>query len=289
VTKETRKVWDLSTSVTDYIYDPANGDLLSMTVAVGRPYAATTTYVWTNGLLQFVNRPDQSQRIYSYDANRRLTDETWLNPPSQGQTTADYKHTTYNQYGDVATVTDNEGNKTVFGAHPRGFTPWQEIREPNNQLTARYEFSYHPSGLPTETKDGQNNIVRNDYDQVGRVTFEKVLKPDGQTVVSIKQNNYDAANRLTSQIVGATSKTVYTYRSFAATKVLTACLEQVAGCGVLLLRGVLAWGRGNQRPQFPPPPLLPSSLFARWLPDATATHHRHVHALDTGIPFAMAA
>jgi hypothetical protein len=35
--------------------------------------------------------------------------------PFGGGTTADYKHTTYNAHGDVAAITDYEGNKTLFG------------------------------------------------------------------------------------------------------------------------------------------------------------------------------
>jgi YD repeat-containing protein len=42
---------DQDSHFTDYTYDPANGDLLTMTLAAGTAVAATTTYEWDTGLL----------------------------------------------------------------------------------------------------------------------------------------------------------------------------------------------------------------------------------------------
>src|SRR5438552_1354797 len=52
----------------------STGDLVTTTTDYGTNAAATTYYVWSNGLELSATDPDGNVTIYQYDGDRRVTD-----------------------------------------------------------------------------------------------------------------------------------------------------------------------------------------------------------------------
>jgi len=118
--------------MTTYTYNDTN-DRTSMTDALDR----TTTYVWENGNLVRVERPDGTAFVYTYDGHgQRLT----ATDPN-GHTT----HFTHDEYGNLKEVRSPLGYVTRYDYD--GVGRMTSMTDSNNH-TARFEY------------DGNDNITR---------------------------------------------------------------------------------------------------------------------------------
>jgi RHS repeat-associated protein len=224
--------------VTNYGYDPATADLLTITDAMGQ----VTTMTWSNGLLQSVTDPLGNTTNYQYDSNRRLKTVT----DAVGNPT----NYTYDVNGFLATVKDARGNVTTLVNDARGrilqrldaaggttiyvynaIGEVTSITDPRGIL-ATYAYDQHgwrtdvtaASGTPQQittatTYDVAGNVLTvtdprgiqtsYGYDAVNRPTEIIVAlgKPEQQTTTMA----YDQAGNLISETDGRGVTTAYTY------------------------------------------------------------------------------
>ncbi len=180
VTKET----DERGTVTSFAYD-ANGNLTRKVEAVGTPVERTTEY--------------------SHDAYGNLLQQTRVGDAvTQAATTA----WTYDDFGNLKTVTDPEGHVTrydtydvmgnVLGWRDGRGNAWQQEYDAKGQLVSRTDplgrathYEYDGAGHRTAVVDPLGNVTRSTYDRNGRLV--SVTDALGGVV----RNVYDADGKLT--------------------------------------------------------------------------------------------
>lgn len=163
---------------TYYVYDESKANLLSeTTVKRGVSYNPSTTsssdYVRTTktyytkaeasslfgcnvaGLMKSTKNPMGGTVTYSYDKN-----------------------------GNVASITDEEGRKTVFEYNAVGWKTAEIL--PNKKKT---EYTYDMNGLLIKTKNADGGIIRVVYDKVGR-KIREISSNDYKATSDVSADNY---------------------------------------------------------------------------------------------------
>jgi RHS repeat-associated protein len=214
--------------VTSWVYDTKTADLLSTT----DPAGATTTNVWSAGLLQTSTGP-KGTTTYYYDANRRL-DETKDpdgfittvsydnngNPattvdPDHGTTSTSYDNrnellstttpanntttTSYDAAGDISTTVDANGIKTTNTYDVRGLL----ITSAFGGLVTQY--AYNAAEERSSTTDPNGNTTKQTYDQDRRPSV--ATDPDHYNA----STSYDENGNVLETIDGAGNYTINSY------------------------------------------------------------------------------
>ncbi len=227
--------------VTTYSYDPATGDLLSMT----QPLIGTTSYsnYDQNGSVGTVTDPNGAATTYTYDGRNRVKTVTIQPGDSTTQyfyeprgeidylvlpegNTVDY---TYDSAGRLTRVEDDLGNAMVYAYDTESNKVREEIRDPgeavNKYLDFEYdgdnrlykiinpdstftEFGYDANGNRTSMKDPRGNTTTYTYDELNRI---KVENPPGGPYNSYY---YDAHDNMVRVRDGNYNPTDYTYDDF---------------------------------------------------------------------------
>jgi len=177
-------------AISDYAYD-SSGNLLSETQMIDDINSITNTYMYEPNYNRMASKEISStaevQRYrteYTYDANGNLATETTFvdtNDPNTAMTTS----YTYNEYGDVLTITKPKGNITANEYDPNGFLT--RVFDPNHP-TRQTLYSYDALGNMISTTDAKGNTTTFEYDNLGRIT--KVTNALGIETI----NTYDSAN-----------------------------------------------------------------------------------------------
>jgi len=204
--------------VTKYDYD-ASGNLTTLTEALGLPEQRITTA--------------------TYDSyGQRLTQTVKGTTPSEDATTT----WTYDDYGNVRTITDAENNTTTFAydamgnatgrTDARGYF-WQTLTNDQGRLTSQIDpldhevvITYDKAGNRKTVTDAENNTTTYTYtasnqletttDPLGGTATTHYTK-DGQRKEEIDANNvktsygYDSDGRLTTITDGASNVTTLAY------------------------------------------------------------------------------
>jgi RHS repeat-associated protein len=158
-------VTDPDHNTTTYTYN-AEDEVATETSPTGG--VTTYTYDGQGNLTQVVD-PDGHTIQYKYDADNRETTETWVNP--QGGTAIDVFTTTYDNNGNVASISDNyskyaftyDSNNRVLTVDNSG-TP----NVPHVVVT----YTYDPNGNRTILSDSLGGSVTYGYDALNELTSE---------------------------------------------------------------------------------------------------------------------
>ncbi len=212
-------VQDFTNNVTDYDYNP-KGQLVRQVEASGTAQARTTDYVWDTTRNRLVsvtvvglkrteftyttdNRPasitetnlsangvaNQSRNVaytYAKHANGMLATVTVDGPISGG---GDVVVTSYNEYGDLVSVTNSLDHATTYSNHSRLGQPGRMIGA-NGEIT---DFIYDAQGRATTVRRWIAGVAAdtvNAYDAQGLLA--SVTQADG----AITNYEYDSARRL---------------------------------------------------------------------------------------------
>jgi RHS repeat-associated protein len=227
--------------ITTYTYDPATGNLLSMT----QPLVGTTSYsnYDQNGNVGTITDSNGVVTSYTYDQRNRV--KTITNG-ADGSTTQyfydprgnidylvlpegnaiDY---TYDSAGRLTRVEDDLGNAIIYTYDTEGNKIREEIRDPDGALkkyldfqyneenrlekiinpdTTFTQFGYDGNGNRTSMKDPRGKTTTYQYDELNRL--EWVTQPGGiRTTYS-----YDAHDNLDAVEDANYNYTLYTYDDF---------------------------------------------------------------------------
>lgn len=212
-------VGDFADKLTDFDYN-ARGQLQKRIEAVGTPYVRTTTYQWDEERNRVLRETlvGEQEVSYRYAADGRITSVAVKNLSPHGVTgqvrTTTYAYTrhgngmpatmtvrgpsgtpedrvvsTYSATGDLLSVENGLGHRTVYSGHNARGQPGR-IVGPNGDAT---EYTYDARGRIVEVRAIVGGIAqrsRYTYDGAGRLA--SVTDPDGVTQTYV----YDAAGRL---------------------------------------------------------------------------------------------
>jgi RHS repeat-associated protein len=241
-------------------YDATTGDLLTVKNALNQ----TTSYTWSNGLLQTVTDPlgHVTTSIYDPSGNRRLLatvnvlnqrtsyaydaagSQTTITDPLLHVTSMTYDGlrreltrtaadggvttTAYDALGDVTSVTDPLGHVTsyVFDARGLQISVTEAVGTPVQRTTTT---AYDNVMRPTAVTDANNHVTSYGYDAVGR------LKTTTSPVGGVETTVYDLAGQVTSRqdALGNTTSYAYDQRG-RTTKTIEGYSSNVARTGTML-------------------------------------------------------
>lgn len=210
---------------TSYIFDLTRNLETSRTEAVGTSFARTTTTEWhtkyripsriaepkritnfayyDNGYLNYKTIYQTSDStgaqgfsaqlvghsirfIYTYHAGLPLL-KSAFEPSFEGSPVVNETYTWH--LGNLATVTNAVGHKTIFGDYTAHGSP-QTVTHPNGLVS---KYTYYPRGLVksiTQEASGQSRQTYFEYEPTGKL--KRVSLPDGASV----EYHYDDAQRL---------------------------------------------------------------------------------------------
>jgi len=185
----TKKV-DPTGSSTEYTYDNM-GNILSETKMVDEDHTITTTYTYEPPYSRITSKEISStaetqvyRTRYTYDDNGNLATETTFSDANDPNTAITTSHT-YNEYGDILTTTDPEGNVTTNEYDSYGFLKRTYYSDNPSHQTL---YSYDACGNMLSTTDARGNTTTFEYDKLGRAV--RVTNPLGVQTI----NTYNGAN-----------------------------------------------------------------------------------------------
>ncbi|MFI7681028.1 DNRLRE domain-containing protein, partial [Actinophytocola sp. NPDC049390] len=166
-------------AVSTWRYDPKTGYPLEIrdaeAVANNTPPTALTYQTGLGGYtaeLASKTSPEGRKWVFSYDPKGNLThvtDPKGVATPEVGDYQTVY---TYDQYGQLATVTDANSNTTTYGDyHPNGLP-----RSTTDPLTHTSTMVLDPRGNPTSLTDPRGKTSSATYDTFGRPLETRVPK-----------------------------------------------------------------------------------------------------------------
>lgn len=120
-------------------------------------------------------------------------------------TGTDLSKTVFNANGRQTSVSDRNGNKTLFAYDSNGYM--SSITDPLGKVTT---FAYDASGNLSSITDPFNRSTQFQSDTAGNIV--KITNPDGTS----RQFAYDSQHRMTSQTDAAGRKTTYTFDTTGA-------------------------------------------------------------------------
>jgi len=184
----TKKV-DPTGSSTEYTYDNM-GNILSETKMVDEDHTITTTYTYEPPYSRITSKEISStaetqvyRTEYTYDDNGNLAMETAFTDANDPNTAITTSHT-YNEYGDILTTTDPEGNVTTNEYDSYGFLKRTYYSDNPSHQTL---YTYDARGNMLSTTDARGKTTTFKYDKLGRVV--KVTNPLGTQTI----NTYEGA------------------------------------------------------------------------------------------------
>lgn len=191
--------------VTDSTYD-ANGNLLSETVAVGTPAAATRQWTY-NALGQPLTRTDANGHVtsYAYNAQHRLI--TITEPPDQVGGPQAVTQIAYDAVGRVSSITDASGRTRVFTYDARNRLTQTAYPDGSTELVAYGQGSF--ANLVVSRTDRNGDQTTYGYDSYGRrITTTEAA---GTAVAAIETCTYLPGTTLVASCVKLGERTDTTY------------------------------------------------------------------------------
>ncbi|KAF0219658.1 MAG: YD repeat [Geobacteraceae bacterium] len=224
--------------VTTNAYDP-KGNLTSTTetglLGTGTPYGYTTTYEYdSNGRITKIDGPRtdvQDVATFTYDASGNRLTKT---EPLIGTTT----YGNYNSLGNPGTVTDPNGNTTIYTYDNVGRV--LTIKAPGDTAVTEYaytgggctscggatsridhiilpegnriDYGYDANGKQIKISDSLNNSINYSYDSEGNRLKEEIKDPSGALQKTVSYQ-YDSLNRLTKSLNPDSTYTQNSYDS----------------------------------------------------------------------------
>jgi RHS repeat-associated protein len=209
--------------ITSFSYDPANGDLLSIT----RPVIGATTFSDYDaaGQVGMVTDVNNRTKSFTYDARGRvtvITNNADSSTSSVVYNTAGLPETRTDEdgvitgfeydavYGRLYKRFDHEGNYIEYGYDDQGNVIEKGYYDPANTRTNRKRFLYQDTnhdmpGLLFREINADDTYTRYGYDLEGNVA--SVTDPNGNTTTY----SYDALNRLVIVTQPGSVVTSYSY------------------------------------------------------------------------------
>jgi RHS repeat-associated protein len=227
--------------VTSFSYDPATGNLLSMT----QPLVGTTSFAGydENGNVGTVTDPNGVATSYTCDERNRIktvtnqADGSTIQLFYDPQGDIDYLvlpegniiDCTFDSAGGLTQIEDELGNAIVYSYDSESNKTRQEIRDPSevvkkyldfeydgenrlykiiNPDSAFTQFGYDGNGNPTSLRDPRGNITTYGHDQLNRLI--RVARPGGLRI----SYTYDTHDNLDTVEDANYNYTYYTYDDF---------------------------------------------------------------------------
>jgi RHS repeat-associated protein len=204
-----------------YQIDPANGNVLSVTVVVaGGTHNLVTSYTYfPDGQVKTITDPLGRVSAFTYDAFGRLQTQT------VAQGTADQAVTTYeyDAAGNVSAIIDPDMHRTEDH-----YDSMNRLMRTRDALGHDTVFTYDVSGNPQTKTDARGNVTTNTYDPFGRLIQVTSPDPDGPGPLSspVTTYTYDPAGNLIQKVDPLQHVTQYGYD---ARKRLTSITDTLGG------------------------------------------------------------
>ncbi|MFC4856912.1 DNRLRE domain-containing protein [Actinophytocola glycyrrhizae] len=202
-------------AVSTWRYDPKTGYPLEIrdaeAVANNTPATVLTYQTGLGGYtaeLASKTSPEGRKWVFAYDAKGNLThvtDPKGVATPEVG----DYQTVhTYDQYGQLQTVTDANNNTTTYGDyHPTGFP-----RSTTDPLTHISTMVLDPRGNPTSLTDARGKTSSATYDTFGRPLETRMPKDqDAAAYITTLAPVYDANDNIEQATAPNGAVTTATY------------------------------------------------------------------------------
>ena len=174
-------------SAIDYTYDN-RGNILSEAKQVDEDLTITTAYTYEPTYSRMTSKEISStaetqvyRTQYTYDTNGNLATETTFADANDPNTVITTSYT-YNEYGDILTITDPEANVTANEYDSNGFLT--RVYNPNRQTL----YTYDAVGNMLSTTDAGGTTTTFEYDKLGRIV--RITNPLGVQTI----NTYSGAN-----------------------------------------------------------------------------------------------
>jgi len=237
----TKKIFPTGNFIT-YTYDPnGNGNVLTMAKEPnnGDPNIVTTfTYDPNFNFVKTATDPCGRTTTCDYDPNGNLIQITYpaVTVPGQGQPVLPVVSFTYNEYGQVETVTDPNRMVTEYQYYDDTADPnnhsrlWKIIVDANENdaghLDITTQFKYDKWGNVKEITDPNLDVTTFKYNELGLLKQTQTPSPYSN-VTNFYYNNNKKLSQLERVRTGDDQETSYTYDKLDKLKTITNPLSYV--------------------------------------------------------------